>query len=592
MVLSAKYQSAVSAFTCTWSAYCVVQLVQPVGRDRCRRRTPRRPGRSRPAVTSSEIWQAVLLDDLVGVPVGLRVGVPHLEVRVADEHRFLVRVVRLPHVRPGARRHVVAGQLRGTCCPGTTYANGSASLSRNSGSGSRQVDRQRVGAVVGDDALREVAVLRRALVRADDAGVERRRARDVNWRSNVVTKSLGFMRRAVGELDALADVEGVGLAAVGRLRDRGRQVRDELRARRAADALELHEPVVGVDQELPTPAACSSGPGRRRRSGVREDGEGAALLRCPRGRRAAPPDDDDELEPLPPHPAATAITAIGIESLNTLLISSRMPPPREKSSRTTTESMTPGGARWLGSGDGGVDARGQPGEPLGRARWRRQHRQRHPASARPRRARRRAAPCRANPVCTRQPGPARTGGGRSRRCGGTGPGRAAPAGTPARGICSARPSSAISAAMSPADVVLSSPRSAASTSIILRRSTVRIRPRRAARSFTRVMPTISISALVAALSETASIRMSRSASVSAVARSRLSRRPPPPGAGVSAGQEPAAGVELVLLDRAPERRRDQHLDGARGGHGRVGVSLDPVAAPQVDGGVGDQSSGS
>jgi hypothetical protein len=48
-----------------------------------------------------------------------------------------------------------------------------------------------------------------------------------------------------------------------------------------------------------------------------------------------PPVPPDELEPLPPQPAATAIATIGIESLNTLLNSSRMPPPRENGFRKT-----------------------------------------------------------------------------------------------------------------------------------------------------------------------------------------------------------------------------------------------------------------
>src|SRR5262249_6440110 len=53
--------------------------------------------------------QPVLLDYLVRVPGGLRLRAPHVEVGVADQHRLGVRVVRLPHVRPGARRDVVAG---------------------------------------------------------------------------------------------------------------------------------------------------------------------------------------------------------------------------------------------------------------------------------------------------------------------------------------------------------------------------------------------------------------------------------------------------------------------------------------------------
>ena len=69
------------------------------------------------------------------------------------------------------------------------------------------------------------------------------------------------------------------------------------------------------------------------------------------------------------------------------------------------------------------------------------------------------------------------------------------------------------------------------------------------------MPTISISALVAALSETASIRRSRSARVSAVAGSHALDEAPPPGAGASPARSrrPRRSRRARPRTRAPPR---------------------------------------
>src|SRR6185312_12559258 len=109
------------------------------------------------------------------------------------------------------------------------------------------------------------------------------------------------------------------------------------------------------------------------------------------------------------------------------------------------------------------------------------------------------------------------------------------------GMPSAQASARTSAAMSAALVVLSSPRSAAATSIIRRRRRVCSRPRASARSFTASMPTTSITAFVAALSEIASISRSSSARVSAVSGCMLSSRPPPPGTGASPARMRSSG---------------------------------------------------
>ena len=228
--------------------------------------------------------QAVLLDDLVRVALGLRLGVPHVEVGVADQHGLGVRVVRLPHVRPGARRHVVAGQLQRRV---TRDGEGERQreLIHQLGVRRGQVERQRVGRVVGDHALGQVAALGAALARADEIRVERGRPGHGELALERPDEVAGLERLPVGELDPLADVEDVGLAAVGRRRDGGREVGHDLRARDAAHLGEAHQAVVGVDQQLPLLQRVVLGRVGDAEGGVGQDREGPALV--PGLRRAA-----------------------------------------------------------------------------------------------------------------------------------------------------------------------------------------------------------------------------------------------------------------------------------------------------------------
>ena len=208
--------------------------------------------------------EAVLLDDLVRVALRLRLGVPHVEVGVADQHGLGVRVVRLPHVRPGARRHVVAGQLQRRV---TRDGEGERQreLIHQLGVGRGQVERQRVGRVVGDHALGQVTALGAALARADQARVERGRPGHGELPLERPDEVAGLERLAVGELDPLADMEEVGLAAVGRRGDGGREVGHDLRTRRRRPPWRSSSGRRGCRSAAATAPACSSAPGRRRR---------------------------------------------------------------------------------------------------------------------------------------------------------------------------------------------------------------------------------------------------------------------------------------------------------------------------------------
>src|SRR5262249_6838989 len=85
-----------------------------------------------------------------------------------------------------------------------------------------------------------------ALVGTDNAGVERGRARHRELALEGPNEIARLHDLAVGELDALPDVEQVGLPAIGRRRDRRREVGNDRGARRPADPLELNEHAVGT----------------------------------------------------------------------------------------------------------------------------------------------------------------------------------------------------------------------------------------------------------------------------------------------------------------------------------------------------------
>ena len=98
----------------------------------------------------------------------------------------------------------------------------------------------------------------------------------------------GGQRRAVVELDALADLEGVGLAVVGRRRHRGAQIADEIGGRGR---------IVGIDPDQHAVERRRRMHGRegglamaveaRRRVGRDHVGQRAAALRRVGGRRRA-----------------------------------------------------------------------------------------------------------------------------------------------------------------------------------------------------------------------------------------------------------------------------------------------------------------
>ena len=229
----------------------VAELVEPVGRDLVR--------------VGEEVRLAVLdlrdlrldaeselLQDHVRVAGRLRFRRPLLEVRVADDLHLLGRRVLDPLVRarPGGRDVQVLG-LRARR---EDERERQRELVEELRVGPREVERHRVP--VDDDSLREVARLRRlhARVAALDGVVPGARVRAVADLEQALERRLDVVageRLAVGELDPVAQRELPGLAPVRGRRDRGGQVRDELRALLPAGMREAHEPVMGEDQELP-----------------------------------------------------------------------------------------------------------------------------------------------------------------------------------------------------------------------------------------------------------------------------------------------------------------------------------------------------
>ena len=118
------------------------------------------------------------------------------------------------------------------------------------------MERDRPLLVIGDHALVEVARVGSldAGVAADDHVVPGARVRALLDLEEALERVLDVARLqllAVRELDPLAEREGVGLTAVHRLRHRGREIGDELRAFGPTGPLEGDQTVVREDQELP-----------------------------------------------------------------------------------------------------------------------------------------------------------------------------------------------------------------------------------------------------------------------------------------------------------------------------------------------------
>src|SRR2546430_340047 len=135
-------------------------------------------------------------------------------------------------------------------------ANGTASLSRNSGSPFVRWKRAFPLRVADDSPLVDLEIFRSfdAGVPADDdvvpgAGFRARADLEEPLEGVLDVARLQFL--AVRELDALAKRERVRLAAVRRLRHGRREIGDELRPFGSTRALETDETVVGDDQDLP-----------------------------------------------------------------------------------------------------------------------------------------------------------------------------------------------------------------------------------------------------------------------------------------------------------------------------------------------------
>jgi len=118
-----------------------------------------------------------------------------------------------------------------------------------------QVERDGAGLVVDHDALGEVARGRRleALVGADEAAVEAARGRGVHFEDALERPQevARLHRCARGVLDALAQLERPGLAAVRRLRQRDGEIRHEREGLRPRGMLERDQPVLRGLVELP-----------------------------------------------------------------------------------------------------------------------------------------------------------------------------------------------------------------------------------------------------------------------------------------------------------------------------------------------------
>ena len=122
---------------------------------------------------------------------------------------------RLRHVGPGGRELRRADLVIRRSCP-DRVGEGEGELVQEVRVRRGEVEGDRVGLVVGDDAAREIAATRRplALVGADDAGVVTGRAGvDGEQALDRVAEVFGLDRCPVRVPDAGAEAEGVGPAA-------------------------------------------------------------------------------------------------------------------------------------------------------------------------------------------------------------------------------------------------------------------------------------------------------------------------------------------------------------------------------------------
>ncbi len=145
---------------------------------------------------------------------------------------------------------------------------------------------------------------------------------------------------------------------------------------------------------------------------------------------------------------------------------------------------------------------------------------------------------------------------------------------------SPRATSAASRASSRGVETFSSPRRAASRSIISRRRRVFPSDRESRRRLTASRPTRRISRLVASLSDQRIIRTARSRHVR-LRRSPSSCSTPPPETRGSGGRVTSVQIEAPVLRLAVELVEHGRLDRGRRGEELVGTQLDDAAAREV-----------
>ena len=190
--------------------------------------------------------------DRVGVAGRLGGVGPLAEERVADEPDLRAADAG-DLVRPGAGYGARPGFAVG--CPGRDRCREGelGQLEQELGVGRGEVERDRPGSVVGDDAAGQVAAGRAlgAGSGADEAGVQRDAGgSDAEQALDPAAEIAGPQRLAVGVADPRADPERVGRAAVGRSRDRLGKVGDEPQPVGTRALLEGDERVVGQPGEL------------------------------------------------------------------------------------------------------------------------------------------------------------------------------------------------------------------------------------------------------------------------------------------------------------------------------------------------------
>ncbi len=180
---------------------------------------------------------------------GLR---PYVEVRVSHHHRALVRLVGLPHVRPGPGDRGVAHVVQ-RCVPGNRERERQGELVEELRIGRGQMERHGARRVVRHHALRQIAAPCRpgALRAADDALVEAvGRPGHGELALDDGDEVARLHQGAVGVMDPGPDMERVGLAAVGRRRHGRRQVGHDHGARDPGGTFESHQAVVHVLRRL------------------------------------------------------------------------------------------------------------------------------------------------------------------------------------------------------------------------------------------------------------------------------------------------------------------------------------------------------